>query len=805
MAPKFLSTVLLLLVFINVKAFEEGDNKGLIKGKVLEIKTDIPIEYATVAIYNAADSAVVSGTISDAKGDFQIGNLDDGRYYIVVSFLGYQEKNISTLDISAGNRIVDVGTVKLAPSVKSLKEVEIVGTQKALDYKIDRKVINVSQMQTSASMSAVEVLQNIPSVKVDIEGNVSLRGSSGFTVLIDGKPTILDPGDALQQIPASSIDNIEIITNPSVKYRPDGTSGIINIITKKNKTNGMNGQVSVNTGMFERNGGDVLLNYRAKQVNYLFGADYNVRKNPGTVNTERRSTIGDTVYSILSDGTSERYRKNWSLRGGLEFDVTPKDNFSISGRYGYRYWAGNNILDYHSFSDPAALNQLYTSYEERYRGGNFYSFNTNYQHKFNEKGHILNFQLDMGSGDGDERTTNELLDENHRRTTGKISYETGPGKHTEIRLDYTLPFSDDNKLEAGFQGRYNYSEDNTALDSFYRETDAYQPLNKYVNSTKYNQDISGMYGIYSGKINNFGFQLGLRGEYLHQLTRTTVVNQQYALHQFDYFPTIHVSLDLSGSNQFITSYTRRINRPRSYMFEPFITWLDAYTIRRGNPGLIPEYIDSYELGYLKKFDNSSFSIESYYRVTHNKIENIRSVYDENIVLQSPENVGKDYSFGTEANLNLTNIRWWEINLMADLFRYQVKGNFNNQLFANQSFNWGLRFNNTVYLPLKSQFQCNLSYNSPTVTAQGRDEGYFVLDAAYRIDLFKRSLSAVVQVSDLLSTATRENTTYGTDFYYHSRYSNQAPYVTFTLSYRINKYLPEKPEQPQQDDAGGSDF
>ncbi|MBN2167407.1 MAG: TonB-dependent receptor [Marinilabiliaceae bacterium] len=812
MWKSFYVLVMGILLSFNILAVENNIDVNLktaLLGKVKDGKSGEFIEYATIALYKQSDKSVVDGTVTNVDGDFQITRVASGLYYAEVSYLGYNTKTISDIEIEHGKGAVDLGVIVLSPSAETLNEIEVIGERKSFEYKIDKKVINVGKQFSSASMSAIEVLENVPSVKVDIEGNVSLRGSSGFTVLIDGKPTMLDPSDALQQIPANTIENIEIITNPSAKYQPDGTAGIINVITKGNKLLGVNGQLTLHGGMYNRKGGELLLNYRSNKVNYFLSTDYNYNEHPGNSSSERITYLGDEFSSLISNGNSDRQRERWSFNGGVDIDISEKDILSLGGRYGFRQGSNDGITSYRKFSSSLIIDTIwnetyYDSYEDSYRDGDFFSFSGNYQHQFKTEGHDLKFQFNYGKRTGDERSMNETLNELQEPVDGRINYESGPGERTEIRLDYTLPFNNKNKLEVGYQGRYSYGIDNTGVDSLDISSLDYVRLSKYGNSTSYDEDITGLYGIYSGEQGFFGYQIGLRSEYTSRMIKTTTDDNKFTIDDWDFFPTLHLSYNFPNDHQVMASYSRRIERPRGWQLEPFITWRGAYSVRMGNPDLKSQYIDSYEIGYLKEMESAYFSLEGYYRHTNNKIEFIQSVYTKDVLMSKPQNVGDDNALGVEASVNITKIKWWEMNLMGDVYNYNIEGERNGVDFSNSSFNWGARLNNTFKLPLKSQLQFNMRYNSPSVTAQGRDEGFFEFNSAYRIDLFKRKVSAIIEVRDLFATAKHERTLKDDSFYSHYVYEHQSPFVSFTISYRINNYNPKRERVQGADNSSNGD-
>ena len=355
---------------------------GQISGTIIDSITRENIEYSTVALYRAVNDELVTGTISQKNGKFYIEKIVPGNYYLKISFLGYTEKTVSGIEVTVDNPVVELKKIKLSSSSEKLEEVVIDGSSPRVDFQIDKKVINVSKQLTTVSGTAVDVLENIPSVNVDIEGNVSLRGSSGFTVLIDGRPSVLDANEALQQIPATSIENVEIITNPSAKFDPDGTAGIINVITKKNKLQGFSGIVNMNVGFGDKYGGDILLNYKKRNFNVYVGVDYSMRNHPGESVTENHTFSNDTTFYTLMNGTIDRQMERYGIKAGVDYSFSLSDVLSLSARYGNRSMDGGSVSAYDEWIDPSETHDIYTSLETSERGGGFYALNANYQHSF---------------------------------------------------------------------------------------------------------------------------------------------------------------------------------------------------------------------------------------------------------------------------------------------------------------------------------------------------------------------------------------------------------------------------------------
>ncbi len=795
MKKQKLVLILLGILFVVPLAFandpDEFGDDGIIKGKITDAKTKHPVEYATVAVYKKDDNSVVTGTITDDKGEFNIKGLKPGSFYVVISFLGYDDKRYDDLEIQAGRDVVDLGNIVLGSSAKSIDEVEVVADRQSVDFQIDKKVVSVGKQMTSASLSAVEVLENVPSIKVDIDGNVSLRGSTGITVLIDGKPTVLDASDALRQIPASTIENIEIITNPSAKYQPDGTGGIINIITKKNRLQGVQGLVNVKVGTFEQYGGDILLNIKRKKVNFYVGGDYNNHPFPGKSYALRRTESEGVTTTRESFGSQDMAFSGGSLRTGLDWDITDNDNFTLELRGGKFNHEDDSKLKYITTTDVDETESIEQNIGKSARNRNFYSVTGNYQKKFAQKGHELSAQLNYRGRDGEEWSKNWLYEDGSSDVSdGTYTTEDGPSGRWELRVDYTKPVGKD-RLEAGFQGRKSNSQDITSLSTYDTAIQDWALQTDKANSIDYVRDIYAVYATYKGEKARLGYQFGLRGEYTNRDIKNNSDGEEYKINRWDYFPTVHLSYKLPEDHQLMASYSRRIDRPRGFYLEPFITWEDMYDARMGDPDIKPEYIDAMELGYLKKWGQSQLSLEGYYRITHNKVERIESVYDENTVLTTFANIGSDYSLGLDVTYSAPITKWWDINLMGNLYNYEVKGSTDEESYDKTSFNWSSRLNNNFKVIKNLQVQFDGDYNSETVTSQGRTGDRYSFNGAVRYDFWDRKMSASLQARDIFGTSKWVSVTETSSLYNYQKRSHRSPMISFTLSMRLNNFVQKK--------------
>ncbi len=778
--------------------FSNMPAEGVITGKIVDKDLGNAMEYANLVIYRAKDSTLVNGTVTDREGKFKLEKVPFGRYYAIGNFIGYDKTTIGDIKITPSQKVVDLGTINLKLASTNLQGVEVNADKDRVEFKIDKKVVNVSQDLMGSSGSAVAVLENIPSVNVDIEGNVSLRGSSSFTVLIDGRPSVLTGSDALQQIPASSIDRIEIITNPSAKYDPDGVGGIINVILKKQKKQGLNGVINASIGTGNKYKADFLLNYRTKNFNIFGGPDFNYNDFKMTGRNEYIYYSPDTTSYRNSDMSGVHTRKGYGIRAGMDYYLTDRSTLTLSGRYGGYGFDEEHDISRVIYTEPFISDQYSKSISNSNRNGNYYEMNLDYIVKFDDKGHQLEAMGFYSNRNGDDEeiqkdyqtdadwNLNDSVPQSIRTTEGDNSDEY------RLKVDYTKPFGENGKIEAGYQSRFEIEKENYIFNNYDYGLNEWIDNSLYTSKSDYRQDIHSVYGTFSNNWGNFGYQLGLRGEYTYRRIANEKSPQIYIIDQFDVFPTLHLSEDLGAGHEIMASYGRRIDRPDGRELDPFVSYMDPYNVRIGNPDLQPEYIDSYELSYQKKLKDSFISLEGYYRIDKNKITRIRTVDDSTgIIINTFQNLTKDFSLGTElmANLNLT--KWLLVNASVNVFNYKLEGYVENADVSKNSTNWDSKLNITLKMKHDIRGQISCIYSGPTVTAQGDREGYFMTNVALRKDFLDRKLSATLSVRDLFGTARRIMTTTGTNFYSYDNFKRESPIVMLNLSYIINNYKKQK--------------
>ena len=803
--------VLLMLLGLSViQAQQRPSGAGRlmtsVSGRVFDSKTGSAVQYANVMLHQEVTGESVTGTITNEEGRFQITPVRPGQYYVTVKFMGYEELRVDSVIVTMALPNPNLGDLEIHPAALEGEAVEVVRERTSIEYKIDKKVINVGQDLTSSSGSAVEVLENVPSVTVDIDGNVELRGSSNFTVLIDNRPSILEANDALQTIPASTIENIEIITNPSAAYDPDGVSGIINIITKKNRLEGISGIANLRAGQLGQLGGDFLVNYRNDKYTVYLSAAYGNRVHQGQDSTWSQTTISDTTNHLNSFGDRQFSGHYFRLRSGLDYHFTDKDVLGLQLSYGSRGFVhdGDNAYEeYNVYPDSMTVPVLSTTESESERGGVFYDMRMNYEHQFTSPQHRLQARLDYGIRDNDEESKTEQFNTENQLISGTRTLEAGPVNRGRFELDYEQPFMNEGELEAGYHLRFGHSEDESSLETWDSTDSIYVVAPLYDHSTSYTRFIHSLFLTASTNLGKWGVQGGLRGEYTFREIELIDGDETYTIDRPDLFPSLHLSYNLSELDKLMASYSRRIDRPRGWFLEPFETWMDAYNVRVGNPDLQPEFIHSFEMGYLHYFGKRNmFSAELYGRQTENLVERIQSVYDENIILHTFDNVGNSLSLGTELALRIAPVKWWNLNLMGNIYHYEINDT-PAELGGNvESDNWNLRFNNDFTLNKLVRLQLNTMYNSPSVTAQGERDAMVFVNAGARLNLIENKLSASINVRDLLDTGDHESITEGQNFYRRSVSDRLAPLVSVSLRYNFNNYRDRNADQNGNGMNGG---
>jgi outer membrane receptor protein involved in Fe transport len=779
---------------------------------VLDGATNTPLEFANVAVYSIPDSSLVTGSITNQNGVFEITGIAEGEYYLEANFIGFNPVLIDEVVLDKENSQIDLGRIEINPSTVEIGGVDVIADKAQVEFKLDKKIVNVSQVISAIGGTAVDVLENTPSVQVDIEGNVSVRGSSNFTVLIDGRPSVLSGSDALRQIPSSALESIEIITNPSAKYEPDGMAGIINLVTKKNSLNGFSGIVNGSVGTGDKYRGDITLNYRTEKFKFTIGADWRDEINFGSMSSRRETLSNDTLSYINIDGSRNFNRQGHNFKSGIEWYLTPKSTLTLSGEIGKSDNSNSSLGQTHRFTSPATQNLFSVTDEMSRRQNDFYSLNLNFQHNFNNDGHKLEAMAFYSGEEGsDVEEENERVADNQYQPTDQFiervfTQESEEENEFRVKVDYTFPFSESGKVEAGMLSRLDSETESLTFEVFDEETGNWIIRDDFTSVTDFRRDIHAAYTTFSSSLGNLEFMAGLRGELTIREIKNTNFEDDATLNRFDLFPTFHTSYKIGKNQELMASYSRRINRPGGRDLDPNPTYYNRYTIRIGNPNLKPEYTDSYEIGALRRFGRSYISLDGFHRITNNKIEGYETLENDIFILRS-DNFDRDFSTGVELTGNINFTEWLMVNASASMYQYKISGNFNGESFNRESTNWNGRMNTTLKFSDNSRFQVNAFYRGPSVSVQGETKAMFFSNLSYRHDFFNNKLTATVSVRDPLGTAKFERESYGPDFNSWFQWKREPRVVMLTLSYRINNFRENRAERGGNGegmDNGGGD-
>ncbi len=772
-------------------------NTGAIIGVVID-NNQMPIQYVNVMLHKQSDSSLVDAVSTDIEGKFFFQNVNFDTYFLEFKFLGFENKNINKIALNEENRFVKIGKVSMETGGdQQIDEVVVTSQISTVKYEIDKKVINVAKDIQASGGSAVDALQNVPSVQVDIEGNVTLRGSSNFTVMINGKPSILDANDALQQIQASNIERIEIITNPSAKYDPDGDAGIINIITKNKLDDGLSGKIELYGDNNRDYKTSVILNYKKNKLNILTEFNVHERKRPMGFKQYRVTTTDSNLFYMNNEGEHSFGHAGYNAKIGFIYDFNDFNSLSFNAEGGKRGFIATNTSNQQLWWSDLPTELYFLNTTSSKATGFDYDLDLNYEHKFNDKGHKIKTYSQF-SNFNPEKTSLTVVD-----TTDEFWNSISDGAFQEqtidnternsfrLQSDYELPFDDNTKLEAGYAYRYFKSVADYKVENY----DIYEGY--WVNNEEMYNNMTFDLQIHAGYVtfsNSFGkiidLKAGMRVEYTDRKIYEAVTDSAYTIKRWDYFPTLHLSKSLPFDQQIQLSYSRRINRPHGWDLNPFMQKMDNYTIRKGNPALEPEYTNSFELNYMKEFGKSYVSVESYYKQTNGKIDRIMEVYEDKIIMTSA-NMNKDYAIGGEVMTNLVLFKMFIFNLSANFYNYSIDGFSEGKPVNEQTFTWDTRASLMTMLPFGTGIQFGGFYNAPSISLQGTTEGMFMTYAGIRQSFLKKQLTLSISVQDIFMTMGRKMISETPTLYSEAEFFSIRPTIGLTLTYNIRNYKQDK--------------
>lgn len=776
---------------------------GIIKGKIESKADKKPIEYASVMVYSLLDSTLITGTISLPDGSFKIEQLSKGSYFLVAYFMGFNKKILTKLDIDAKNQVVDCGTIILEENNITLEGVDIVEQKDFVQYKLDKKVINASQKMDAKGGNVVNLLENTPSIQVDIEGNVLLRGSGNFTVLVDGKPTSLSGNDVLKQIPANMVENVEIITNPSAKYDPEGTSGIINVIMKKNYQKSTSALINGSVGTFNNYSGDFNLNHRTSSVNiYLNGnGAYNGSYPYNTM--ESTFNLGDSTRHTSQTESRTQSVTPYSFKVGLDWYINP--NSTLFLEYNWGFWGMNLYIPTHTtetFSTPIPTN--YSITDSKLEIGGFYQ-NASIVHDFkiDTLGQNLKTSFVMATWNGAHKNdVNDIVTladfETVTDAIHYISVREDKTKAYQLKLDYSLPILKKHILELGYQGNIRDVNSGYSIKFQDFETQLWNDVPTNHHKMKYTQNIHAIYATMNTSLLGIQFLFGLRGEYYGRNLTILDNDIAYPIHTYNLFPTLHITKEFDKGYQIQASYSKRVNRPREWNLYPFPVYSDRYISQVGNPNLMPEITDSYEINLLKQFKKGFVSLECFYRQTNNAFSENMNLDTNGVILVIVENLDKEYAYGSELASNIRFAKWYNLYASASLYSYNVSKKIGTNITTNRSFNSDFVLNNTFKFGKNYRIQLVGFYNAPKATSQGKIAEMYGVNLSVGKEFFKQTLSVNITARDIFRTANFKIITDTPQLQSTFYMKNEYPSLVLNITYKFNNYKRRVSAEPDKE-------
>lgn len=792
-----LTLLFLMISFLGFSQQGGQAKKVKVTGKVIDKATKQPLEYTTVTFQNPQNPSDITGGITDAKGEFQF-EINAGVYDVKVEFISFKPIEIKQRSILENTNL---GSFALAEDATLLNAVEVRQEVSSVSLKLDKKVYNVGQDMIVKGGSVSDVLDNVPSVSVDSDGTVSLRGNESVRILIDGRPSnAINIAEALRQIPADAIDKVEIITNPSARYDAEGGGGIINILLKKGKNQGINGVITATVGDPETYGITGNINYKTEQFNLFTTQGYNYRTSPGNSMTNTEYVDPDSPFKFIDERrNNERTRDGYNSNFGIDWFLD--DSTTWTHIFSFRNDSGENpdVTVFKNYDSNRNLLSTRTRTNNQITEGENIEYATNFIKKFKKEGHQLTVDANV-SLNRDNDTAIIFDDTNGNETTFNDQKQTT----TQLQTDYVLPIKESGRFEAGYRGSFT---DNNAK---------FQILD-VVDDFEYKENVNALYTQYGSKISKFSYLLGLRWEDSKIDVNQLATNDYNSKNYNNFFPSAFLTYELSDESNVSLSYSRRIQRPRGRFLNPFQNRSSDINIFQGNPDLDPAMTDAFDLGYLKRWKKLTLSTSAYMNQTKDVFQFVRResgdfVNGTPVILSGPINLAKEYRFGFEFTLNYNPFKWWRLNSNFNFFRNETVGEYDYTNFEgeevvinldNVATGWFTRVNSKITLPYKIEWQLNATYNAPQENFQGRSLGVLSANTALSKDLFKEQATISLNVSDIFNSRKRiSETNIANVLNSYSEMQWRERQINLSFTYRFNKKKNEKERVPTR--QGGED-
>jgi outer membrane receptor protein involved in Fe transport len=747
-----------LLILVTAAVFSQ-QKTGTITGSVIDKSTGKPIENADVTLIKDKDSTVAGGGTTGADGKFTITGVPPGRFFLRANIVGYNFAVVSGIVVNRDKNDIILDPVKLSLSNTTTEEIVVEDEKSLIELKPDKKVINVSKNLTEQGSTLLDLLREVPSVNVDQDGNVSLRGSEGVKITIDGRQSGLEGQNRniiLEQIPASNVESIELITNPSAKYEAEGTVGIINIVLKKNKQQGFgyNGALGLNVGTGDKYNGQFSINLKNSKFNLYGNYSYDIRNFLSYGFNNRNYYTNSSLSSTSQLDSGRRRGKSHLMKLGLDYSLDKNNLFGLSFNYRRSERSSGSTSLYKDYDLNGNIISDYSALSNETDNGFNYDINANFVHTFSNPKHVLSGEFSYERDKDDEAELNsELYNFPVNNTPGKRNeYSLEDDNDFSGRVDYEHPFSKDIKIETGLKLAYTKRDIDNRIENFDYSLNQFVTDYGETNRFIYKEQINAFYGIFTQQLGSFGYSAGARVEQTIISGELETGGTNFDRNYIDLFPSASISQKIGNSNELQLSYSRRVHRPRHRELNPFLSYNGSNSYRQGNPNLDPEFTDSYEINFIKYLPWATITPGIFYRYTRNEISPQRTLIDSVTTLTMPVNLNNSRSYGGELIISSQPAGFLNINGTLSYFKTDVDANNIQYGLTNSASSWSARGMASVSLPAGIMIQLSYFYRGKRVTAQGTMEPFQMLNAAVKKDFFDKKLSLSLRVNDILDAA-----------------------------------------------------
>lgn len=752
-------------------------------GKVTDAAGN-PVPYATVALYPAGDTLLLNGTSTGEKGRFFL-KAGPGNYDMKISMMSYGDTLLSGLNVK--NSIYRIGKVMLYPRSYNMNEVEVRGERAPMELKLDKRVYNIGKDLNNFGKNASDILDNLPSVTVDVEGNIRLRGSGNVLILINGKPSaIVNSGDpqSLRQLQGYSIERIEVITNPSARYDAEGEVGIINIVLKKEEKSGINGSFDVNTGYPHDHGAALNLNYRKNWLNLFISEGISWDRTPGRGMEYQRFSVQGKTMAYRKERTHTRGDLANNLRLGSDLYITPKDVLTLSGNYQYSYGNNSAHIEYEDLDLNDEVIRTIDRKQDEVEIEHEVEFDLDFEKQFDSKDHKWTVSGRYSLSDDTEDAGYTEVNETSGGTLLQRSVNVEDEVKWLLQTDYIHPFSEEGKFEAGARATLRDIVNDFTVEE--ERTGGWEVLPRFNNTFKYKENIYAAYLQAGEKFGSISLQGGLRAEYSDIKTTLVNTNEENPREYLDWFPSAFFGYEINQDNTLQLSYSRRISRPRFWSLIPFFSFSDSRDIYGGNPNLDPEYTNSFELGYLRYVPGGSLMGSIYYRYRTGVMERITTVDSAGFTRMLPVNLSTENNYGLELTGSYRFDNWWKGNASINFFRAITSGSYEGQRLFSDTYTWTGRLSNRFDIGNLVDAQVNLRYRGPRKTTQGRRKATYVTDLSFAMDVLERKGTITLSVRDLLNSRKRRYIIDEPGYYSEGEFQWRTRQILLSFNYRLNK-------------------